>query len=84
MNAASYSYCDSYYIFYLTREKFFITNAMGRKSGGQEGPAPLQYLCGGHQCYWPLLENDKSASSLAADLGHDRKLLKLLPPNVRL
>jgi len=50
------------------------------KEVGDQGP---QYLCWGHPCYWPLLENAKSASSLAADLGHDWKLLKLLPPNVR-
>ena len=44
---------------------------LGRGSGeGQEGPAPLQYLWV-HPCYWPLLENVKSASSLAANLGHD-------------
>jgi len=51
--------------------------------GGQEGPGPPSIPLGGHPCYWPLLENAKSASSLATHLGHDWKLLKLLPPNVR-
>ena len=51
------------------------------KVGGRA--CPLQYLCRGHPCCWPVLENAKSASSLAAHLSHDWKLLKLLPPNVR-
>jgi len=55
---------------------------MGRRSGGGgcwRGLPPVQYICGGHPCYWPqLLENAKSASSLATDLGYDWKLLKLL------
>jgi len=54
---------------------------MDRGSGEGAGgacPSPLQYLCGGHPCYWPLLENAKPSSSLAVHLGHDWKLLKLL------
>jgi len=44
-----------------------------RKWGkGQEVPAtPPPIPLGSHPCYWPLLENAKSASNLAADLGHD-------------
>jgi len=38
--------------------------------GAMRGLAPLQYLWS-HPCYWPLLENAKSASNLAAHLGHD-------------
>jgi len=37
---------------------------MGLRSGGQEGPAHLQYLWG-HPCYWSLLENAKSASAVS-------------------
>jgi len=58
---------------------------MGRGSdGGRSGGAwPPSSTSGGHPCYWPLLENAKSASSLATVLGHDWKLWKLLPPNIR-
>jgi len=42
-----------------------------RKWGGEQerpGPPPILW---GHPYYWPVLENAKSASSVAADLGHD-------------
>ena len=59
------------------------TGSMGRGSGeGARRGLPPSNTSGGHPCYWPLLENAKSASSLAADLGHHWKL-KLLPPDVR-
>jgi len=39
--------------------------------GARRGLPPPSNTSGGHPYYWPLLENAKSASSLAADLGHD-------------
>ena len=46
--------------------------AWAEEVGGQEGPAPPpSNTSGGHPCYWPLLENAKSASNLTTHLGHD-------------
>jgi len=40
--------------------------------GARRGlPHSLSNASGGHPCYWPLLENARSASSLATHLGHD-------------
>ena len=38
---------------------------------GAGGAWPPSSTSGGHPCYWPLLENAKSASSLATLLGRD-------------
>ena len=42
------------------------------------GAWPLSNTSGRHPCYWPLLENAKSFSSLATHLGYDCLSIGLL------